>query len=332
MGGGWLPPTNFLYGRRSAPRSHWLYQLDHGLPSRKWLDPLEPNKDANTILELRCLKKDGTVGFQTIVPPSLHPSGEQLFFHTHGEPAKFKADELLRRCSHMAAACLLARHWPGEKSGRNEAFLALAGTLARAGFSAAEAVRIHQTIYTILWDTAADLKQAEAEVAATYEKFQRDEPVTGYSRLSELLPDAVVKSATCWLGVKDEDARVGGAETSVAVESDFPETDLGNAQRFIERHGTDIRWCEAWSCWLYWDGRRWLRDDRQVVHGKAQGDCCAFYSQAGEISDQFQRKRLVDHARRCEHRQRIEAMMAEARPMAVVGPDDLDRDIWPECR
>ena len=36
----------------------------------------------------------------------------------------------------------------------------------------------------------------------------------------------------------------------------FPMTDLGNAERFIHRHGQDFRFCAELG-WFRWDGRRW---------------------------------------------------------------------------
>ncbi len=39
----------------------------------------------------------------------------------------------------------------------------------------------------------------------------------------------------------------------------LPQTDLGNLQRFLARHGGDFLYVEAWG-WLVWDGRRWDRD------------------------------------------------------------------------
>jgi hypothetical protein len=32
------------------------------------------------IIELRCLDNDGTRGKQTVIPPSIHPSGERITF------------------------------------------------------------------------------------------------------------------------------------------------------------------------------------------------------------------------------------------------------------
>lgn len=37
----------------------------------------------------------------------------------------------------------------------------------------------------------------------------------------------------------------------------FPMTDLGNAERFVHRHGHDFRFCAELG-WFRWDGRRWL--------------------------------------------------------------------------
>lgn len=37
----------------------------------------------------------------------------------------------------------------------------------------------------------------------------------------------------------------------------FPMTDLGNAERFVHRHGHDFRFCAEMG-WFRWDGRRWL--------------------------------------------------------------------------
>ena len=37
----------------------------------------------------------------------------------------------------------------------------------------------------------------------------------------------------------------------------FPMTDLGNAERFVHRHGADFRFCAELG-WFRWDGRRWL--------------------------------------------------------------------------
>src|SRR5262249_41193818 len=42
---------------------------------------------------------------------------------------------------------------------------------------------------------------------------------------------------------------------------EFHLTDLGNAQRVIDEHGEDLRYCHPWKSWFVWDGRRWREDD-----------------------------------------------------------------------
>ena len=38
-------------------------------------------------------------------------------------------------------------------------------------------------------------------------------------------------------------------------------TDVDNAERLIRRHGSKLRYCPQWKCWLLWDGQRWKRDE-----------------------------------------------------------------------
>jgi putative DNA primase/helicase len=48
----------------------------------------------------------------------------------------------------------------------------------------------------------------------------------------------------------------------------LPQTDLGNLERFLARHGDDFLFVEQWG-WLAWDGRRWNRDMAVSLLGHA---------------------------------------------------------------
>jgi putative DNA primase/helicase len=55
----------------------------------------------------------------------------------------------------------------------------------------------------------------------------------------------------------------GGPSTGAALDlrlAFYPQTDLGNAERFCERNRGKLLWCPAIG-WLFWDGKRWDRDD-----------------------------------------------------------------------
>jgi putative DNA primase/helicase len=49
----------------------------------------------------------------------------------------------------------------------------------------------------------------------------------------------------------------------------FPLTDLGNADRFVERQRGKLMWCQAIG-WLWWDGQRWSRDGADQVVRRAE--------------------------------------------------------------
>jgi len=195
-----LPETAMVFGRQSKPASHYFYRMGPPGRSKRFLDPL----DKQCLVELRCQKSDGTTGLQTVVPPSVHPSGEQIRFEPgcDREPANVEAATLQAAVARVAAASVLARHWPKEKSGRNAAFIALAGALARGGLALGEAVAFHRAIYRVLWGHHADLEAARAEVVATYEKHGGGFQTTGRRSLTEYMDKRAVGTAFVWLGIQ----------------------------------------------------------------------------------------------------------------------------------
>jgi len=196
-----LPETRFIFGRKSKPKSHYFYRCDPPIRSKRFLDPL----NRQCLVELRCRKSDDTAGLQTVVPPSTHPSGERIEFEPgfDGAPANLDAEVLERAVARVAAASLLARHWPAEGA-RNEAFIALAGALARAGWSEDDAVSFHRAVYRALWKREADLHQAAAEVRSTFAKHASGAQTKGLRRLSELLDKRILDAALQWLGIARE--------------------------------------------------------------------------------------------------------------------------------
>jgi hypothetical protein len=192
------PPTGMCFGRKSKPASHYIYRSTPPARFRKFVDPT----DKITIAELRCQKTDGTVGLQTVVPPSVHEFGEQIRFEAGAdkEPGVADATGLTRAVTRIAAAALLARHWPKEGS-RHDAFLALAGILARAGWSAGDAGVFHRAIYRALWGGASDFSACDLEVRSTFEKLAEAGEVTGFHTLTGLIHVGVLETALGWLGI-----------------------------------------------------------------------------------------------------------------------------------
>ena len=105
-------------------------------------------------------------------------------------------------------------------------------------------------------------------------------------------------------------------------------SDLGNAERLIDRHGLDLRWCDPWAKWLVWDGARWKVDDTRAIHRKAKDTVRRIYAEAGEADDPKDREEIASHAGKSESNQRINAMLERARADVAILPDDLDTDPW----
>ena len=107
-----LPKTGAIFGRRSAPASHWLYRTSSRTPGKatiQFLDPIRP-KDNVMLLEVRI---GGVKGAQTVFPGSVHESDEEIRWDDAGDPAKVPDDDLLKQARLLASASpactLLAR-------------------------------------------------------------------------------------------------------------------------------------------------------------------------------------------------------------------------------
>jgi putative DNA primase/helicase len=89
-----LPPTESLFGRASRPRSHWLYRVTGPVDSKKISSKLH-----GMLVELR------STGLQTVIPPSIHVSGEPIRWEAEGaEPTLVDPQELLEAVMRLGAA------------------------------------------------------------------------------------------------------------------------------------------------------------------------------------------------------------------------------------
>jgi len=107
-------------------------------------------------------------------------------------------------------------------------------------------------------------------------------------------------------------------------------TDIGNGQRFVSRHGQDVRYCYPWGKFLVYDGQRWTKDSTGEVDRRAKRTVRSIYAEAAEIEEKTLREALVEHARKSESDAKRQAMINSARsePGIPIMPESLDRDPW----
>lgn len=197
-----LPPSGAIHGRKSRPNSHWYYYCDAMERTHRFSDPLSKSSGETMLVECR-----GN-GAQTVVPPSIHPSGEQIVWHTKGfNPPEVDEGTILSSVHKLAAACLLVRYWPTEGL-RQECALALAGVLLRAGFTESEAEDFIDIVCTAS-SNHSETDPRESETRRTVVKYTKQNlddgiNVYGLPKLGELIGDKVASKVGEWLGLKKQ--------------------------------------------------------------------------------------------------------------------------------
>jgi DNA polymerase I-like protein with 3'-5' exonuclease and polymerase domains len=188
-----LPATGSIFGRATAPRSHWIFRADLTLDTaqEKYTD-----LDGAILAELR-----GTGGL-TVYPPSTHrETGERITWEHFGEPADVSLPDLQRSVREVAAVSLLARHWPA-KGTRQDAFLALTGGLLRAGWAQDRTERFVEALAAATQDE--EPRKRVQVVALTGGKLEQERKTTGWPKLEGLLGATgkdVVRRVREWLGM-----------------------------------------------------------------------------------------------------------------------------------
>ncbi|MDQ3258276.1 MAG: bifunctional DNA primase/polymerase, partial [Acidobacteriota bacterium] len=199
-----LPTTNAIFGRKTNPRSHWLYVVP--IPSKvTFTDPVAGQR----LIEIL------TNGQQAIFPGSTHKdTGELVQWYEEGEPTHVPEADLLQAARRLAAATLLARHWPQEGS-RQDSALALAGGLLRAGWSEDETAAFIEAVCDAASDEETDSRIKT--VCYTLDKLESGEHVTGWPTLAKLMDGRVVSSVREWLGLRDDAAKEQGGESVAQI-------------------------------------------------------------------------------------------------------------------
>lgn len=224
-----LPRTGFVYGRASARASHHFYRVDPPVKSIKLKDPtIGGNK--GTLVELRCLTSEDTVGYQSVAPGSIHEdTGEFIDFEpgANGIIANVDAEDLMMCVHRIGAAALLARHWP-PKGSRHETMMALAGCLARLSWAEAAAFRFCDAVYrSVPTHDRGAVGRVRGEVESTFAKVKEGGKVTGIPTLKRAIPANVVDAVLKWLDLdeiltEDEGALHSSDAPPACVWEDFP--------------------------------------------------------------------------------------------------------------
>src|SRR5262249_1146131 len=147
--------------------------------TRKFSDPnkQDSEEDRAMIVELR------STGLQTVVEPSVHPSGERYVWQGELTPAQVDADAINYAVERLAACSLVARHWPQGR--RHDAALALAGALFRNCWTRVDVE--HFVLSAALVAGDEEIEDRTRAISDTEEKLRIGQHVTGLPTLVEIV-------------------------------------------------------------------------------------------------------------------------------------------------
>ena len=184
-----LPPTRMISGRMQSPRSH-IWYISEFLVTAKFQDPEKPEAGGRSmIVELR-----GT-GAQTLVHPSLHPSGDTYVWDGDLDPAAVNQADLRRAVGRLAACVLISRRWDAGR--RHDIALALAGGLLRAGWPVKDIEHFILSAAGVAGDD--DPKDRCRAAADTAKNIAQGRKATGLPTLAALVGEKVVARMREWL-------------------------------------------------------------------------------------------------------------------------------------
>lgn len=109
----------------------------------------------------------------------------------------------------------------------------------------------------------------------------------------------------------------------------YEHTDTGNAERFYDKHGKNLKYSFNRKKWYYWDGSVWVIDERGVVKKMADEVCADIKNEALQITDEKKQEAALKWARRSSSSNAKEAMIKECQHLYDIpaAPDDFDSNV-----
>ncbi|MBF0382648.1 MAG: bifunctional DNA primase/polymerase [Magnetococcales bacterium] len=248
-----LPSTSAKFGRNSKQKSHWLYQCKDLPKTRKF----QLSESLSTGTEHDLVPVEVRTTGQTLFPPSVHPSGEEIYWNINGnmEPAVVDREELTDAVNKLALAAVLTRFYPSEGK-RNDAALAITSIFLQGGLSPTETELYVSEIARVAGDE--EWKQRGNNVEKTAEKIANKEPVTGSGRIEELMGEGVACVVREWLGEKNKGNGKGKKNETLPPQS-VVGTQLSNLFR------DNITYDVTSENWYKFDNKIWVKNTEHSV-------------------------------------------------------------------
>lgn len=308
-----LPATGFGFGRPSKPTGHAFYTASAPVTFYKFKDI-----DGTNLGERRGTKTDGTIGYQTMLPPSVHRDSGETLTLTMAEHITHD-DSAVEGYTHYMVACLLGRHWPknGPETNQHDTAGYVAGFLCQRRVDPKRVPAIVEVAATLGGDD--NVRDRVTYARNTVAKFKDGErKLTGGPKLAQEMGPDVVARLREWLPSASDDTL------------EFPQTEAGDAECFASLYHGSVRYDHRQGRWLVSDEMSgiWVPDPVERLTQLAIETSRARQQQANLIEDVDKKKAAWKWAVKGEGRGHINNVLALARsvpPIADIGDNwDLE--------
>jgi len=303
-----LPPE-ILYGATFGRASKMLsHALVYALPGETVRRVTFKDVDGITLAEVR-----GN-GCQTMMPGSIHPSGEPVQWISANDPPRLSADNTIGYVAWTSAATMLARGWKLWQGQHHDICLHLTGALLRGGIPSQSIEFFISKIIEVGGDHEPE--DRILAIRTTISKFAAGEATTGFPSLAEHIGWDRCRKLIQWLRL-------------TPTMDAFTFTDDGNALRFVTIHTANIKFCHDLNSWLIWDGTRHRPDKDETIVGMARTLPRELMREALTMPED-QAKAQIKWATRTMGADKIAAMLKLARTddRITVPSDILDADAY----
>ena len=174
-----LPQETTVFGRESSPRSHYLYSCENAGDALRLKDG-----SGKVTVELR--SQPGGKACQTVMPGSVHPSGEPIVWWRRKLPKQLGYGELSGLVHDIHAAAMLLRGYPAEGS-RHDFWLAAGGLWAKSGIPKERLQRILVAVFSIAENDQQELGDRRKAIETSYERRFSGQSCVGWSALAEFV-------------------------------------------------------------------------------------------------------------------------------------------------
>jgi putative DNA primase/helicase len=305
LGPAFLPPTDFVFGYESKPRSHWGYYVANAPRTKQF-------KDGEMIVEIR-----GNGGY-SVVPGSVHEdTGELILFSLDNDdeipqPAAIDLAVLNFAVINIAIGSIILRNW--STGGRHHLTLAIAGFLAKCGWSEDEVSRLVGAVARCANDTEVDGRLSD--VRTTFERYRAGNVITGINALRDAVGNESVTKIETWLGKGEAPVSIPlPANSNNLITSTSFCTDADAARTFSKCNEQTVKFCS--------DRDQWYLKTQAVYDPVGQTE---MQGKVSDLVEQVTKTHPMIDVKAMRSRGRINATIELSRSHNLISIHDIDRD------